>query len=149
MSLFVETPVEAERLLSVSLVGNDWFGSAVPQRLAQFRAVVGLVADQAFGRLASAYEPLCNGAIVRLTAGQEDGEEAAPSIRECVYLRVAPASRATNSLLLLPPFPPDAERWALTCVESIICVSADRPRPANSRNRFSQTPRRAQRTNRL
>ena len=39
-------------------------------------------------------------------------------------LRVAPASRATNSLLLLPPFPPDAERWALTCVESIICVSA-------------------------
>ena len=42
----------------------------------------------------------------------------------CVDLRVAPSARAANSLLLLPPFPPDAERCALTCVESIICVSA-------------------------
>ena len=56
---------------------------------------------------------------------------------------------AGNSLLLLPPFPPDAERCALTCVESIICVSVDRPFPASSRNRFSQMPRRAQRTKRL
>src|SRR5262249_44277190 len=32
-----------------------------------------------------------------------------------------------------PPFPPAAERCALTCVESIICVSVDRPFPASSR----------------
>jgi hypothetical protein len=82
-------------------------------------------------------------------AGQENGDQAAPSIRECVDLRVAPSARAANSLLLLPPFPPDADRCALTCVESIICVSTDRPLPANLRNRFSQTPRRAQRTKRL
>jgi hypothetical protein len=50
---------------------------------------------------------------------------------------------------LSPPFPPAAERCALTCVESIICVSVDRPFPASSRNRFSQMPRRAQRTKRL
>ena len=31
----------------------------------------------------------------------------------------------------------------------VICVSADRPHPASSRNRFSQMPRRAQRTKRL
>jgi hypothetical protein len=86
---------------------------------------------------------------MRFAAGQENSYQAAPSICECVDLRVAAASRAANSLLLLPPFPPDAERCALTCVESTICVSADRPLPANFRNSFSQTPRRAQRVKRL
>ncbi len=51
---------------------------------------------------------------MRFAAGQENGDQAAPSIRECVDLRVAPSARAANSLLLLPPFPPDAERCALT-----------------------------------
>ena len=64
-------------------------------------------------------------------------------------LRVAPSARTAHSLLFLPPFPPAAERCALTCVESIICVSVARPHPASSRNKFSQSPRRAQRTNRL
>jgi hypothetical protein len=42
--LFVEAPVEAERLLSIALVGNDRIGSAIRQRLAELRAVVGFVA---------------------------------------------------------------------------------------------------------
>ena len=42
--------------------------------------------------------------IVRLTAGQQNGEEAPLSICKCVYLRVAPSARAANSLLLLPPY---------------------------------------------
>ena len=149
MSRFVATFVEAERLLSIAFVGNDRVGATVVQPQAQLGAVVGLVADQALRQLASANEPLGNWAVVRLATGQEDGEKAALSICECMDLCVAPASRATNSLLLLPPFPPDAERCALTCVESIICVSVDRPFPASSRNRFSQMPRRAQRTKRL
>ena len=86
---------------------------------------------------------------MRFATGQKNGNEAPFSICECVDLRVAPSARAANSLLLLPPFPPAAERCALTCVESIICVSVDRPFPASSRNRFSQMPRRAQRTKRL
>ena len=69
------------------------------------------------------------------------------SICECVYLRVAPSARAANSLLLLPLFRPAAPSDALSRAwSSIICVSVDRPFPANSRNRFSQTPRRAQRS---
>ena len=69
----------------------------------------------------------------RFASSQQDGEEAPFSICECVYLRVAPSARAANSLLLLPPFPPAAERCAFTCVESIICVSVDRPFPASCR----------------
>ena len=109
----------------VVAVGNDGLGSAILQPLTQLGTVVGLVADQ------------------------EDGEKTAPSICECVDLCVAPASRAANRLLLLLPFPPAAERCGLTCAESIICVVADLPFPASSRNKFSQTPRRAQRTKRL
>lgn len=86
---------------------------------------------------------------MRVASSQQDGEEASFSIRECVDLRVAPSARAANSLLVLPPFPPEAERCALTCVESIICVAVERPLPASCRNRFSQMPRRAQRTKRL
>src|SRR5580704_12374213 len=83
------------------------------------------------------------------SSGQQDGDQPPLSICECMDLRVAPSARTAHSLLFLPPFPPAAERCAFTCVESIICVSVDRPFPASSRNSFSQMPRRAQRTNRL
>jgi hypothetical protein len=56
----------------------------------------------------------CDRAVVRFASGQQNGDEASLSICECVDLRVAPSARAANSLLLLPPFPPDAERCALT-----------------------------------
>ena len=140
---------QAERLFPVAAIWNDRLGSALVQVFAQLGAIVGFVAEHPFRRLHSANEALCNRAIVRFTSGQQDGDKAPFNICECVNLRVAPSARATNSLLLLPPFPPAAERCAFTCVESIICVSMDRPLPASSRNRFSQTPRRAQRTKRL
>ena len=145
----VETLVEAERVLSVGVVWNDRRGSALVECLTQSVAVISRVAEHMFRRRHSSDQALGNRVVVRLTAGQQNGEEAPLSICKCVYLRVAPSARAANSLLLLPPFPPAAERCALTCVELIICVSADRPHPASSRNRFSQMPRRAQRTKRL
>src|SRR3977135_2762647 len=145
----VEALAKAERLLPIAAVGNDRLGSALVQLVAQFSAVVGLVAEHAFRWLHSADEALRDRAIVCFASSQQNGDEASLSICECVNLRVAPSARAANSLFLLPPFPPAAERCAFTCVESIICVSVDRPFPASLRNRFSQTPRRAQRTKRL
>src|ERR1700748_1665293 len=124
-------------------------GSALSPFLAQFGAVLCLIAKHPFRRLYSADQALRDRAIMRFTSSQQDGEKAPFSICECVNLRGAPSARAANRLLLLRPFPPAAERCAFTCVESIICVSVDRPFPASSRNRFSQTPRRAQRTKRL
>ncbi len=145
----IETLAEAERLFPVAAIWYDRLGSTLMQFLAQFGTVVSLVTEHPFRPLHSADQALCDRAIMRFASGQQDGEKAAFSICECVNLRVAPSARAANSLLLLPPFPPAAERCAFTCVESIICVSVDRPLPASSRNRFSQMPRRAQRTNRL
>ena len=145
----VEALRESERLLPASTIWDDRLSSALVQFLAQFTTIVSLVAKHMFCRLHSADQAVRDWAIVRFTAGQQNGDEASFSICECVDLRVASSARAADGLLLLPPFPPDAERCALTCVESIICVSADRPWLASSRNRFSQMPRKAQRTKRL
>ena len=145
----VEALVEGERLFPIAPIWNDRFGAALVQLLAQFGAVIGRVAEHALRWLHSSDQALCERAIVRLASSQQDGDKSSLSICECINLRVSPSARAANSLLLLPPLPPAAERWALMCVESIICVFFDRPFPASSRNRFSQTPRRAQRTNRL
>jgi hypothetical protein len=86
---------------------------------------------------------------VRRSVSQHQGQKAAFSISDCMDLRVASATRAPDRLILLPPFAPDAERCALTWVESIICVSPARPRDASSLNNRSHTPLRAQRTKRL
>src|SRR5262249_58275064 len=112
---------ESEQLLLVAFVGNDGLGSALIQLLSQFGAVVGFVAEHAFRPLGSADQALGYRAIVHFTASQQNGDQAPFSICECMNLRVAPSARATNSLLLLPPFPPAAERCALMCVASIIC----------------------------
>ena len=149
LSKLVETLAEAEWLFPVAAIWNDRLGSALVQVLAQLGAIVGFVAEHPFRRLHSANEALSDRAIVCLTSGQQDGNKAPFNICKCVNLRVAPSARAANSLLLLPPFPPAAERCAFTCVESIICVSVDRPFLASSLNRCSQMPRRAQRTKRL
>jgi hypothetical protein len=49
---------------------------------------------------------------MRLAARQSEGEKTSLSICNCMNFRVATASRPTNRLILLPPFPPDAERCA-------------------------------------
>jgi hypothetical protein len=114
MAFSIEAFAEVERLLAIAAVWNDRFGPAPMQFSAQLGAVVNLIAEHVFRRLHSAEKTLSDRAVVRFASGQQDGDEAPFSICECVDLRVAPASRAANSFFLLPPFPPDAERCALT-----------------------------------
>ena len=92
MSLFVGVPVEAERLRSVGPIRNDGLGAAAFQPSPQFCAVVSLVAEKLLGRFGATDKTLGRRAIVRLAAAQEDGKKTAPSIRDCVDLRIAPAS---------------------------------------------------------
>src|SRR6516225_9230692 len=138
------------KLNGCSLLQRFGMTGSVPRscRSSRARRYRSFVAEHPFRRLHSANETLSDRAIVCFTSGQQDGDKAPFNICKCVNLRVAPSARAANSLLLLPPLPA-AERCAFTCVESIICVSVDRPFLASSLNRFSQMPRRAQRTKRL
>jgi hypothetical protein len=81
-----------------------------------------LFGEQLTGWLGLLDEWLCGRAIMRFASAQQDGKKAAFSICDCVYFRIASAARASNRLVLLSPFPPDAEWCALMWVESIICV---------------------------
>lgn len=113
MPPFVGSPVEAEGLLAVGFVWNDRRCSTLVEPLAQFGAVISLVAKQLLGRSGALNKPLGWWAIMHLPAGQQEGKKTAFSIRDCVDFRVAPATRAANRLLMFPLFAPEAERCAL------------------------------------
>lgn len=49
MALLIGFSVEAEGLLAVRLVGNDRFGAALAEPLAQFGAVVGFITEKFSG----------------------------------------------------------------------------------------------------
>ena len=113
MSLLVGFLVEGEGLLAVRLVGNHGLGATIIQPLAQRGAVVSPIAEKPRGRLGLSDQALSRRAIMGFATTQEDGQKTTFSICNCVDFRVAPAARASNRLVLLPLFPPDAERWAL------------------------------------
>jgi len=117
---FVGSPVEAERLLAIGFVWDDGRCPALVKPLAQFGAVIGPVAKQLLCRFDTFYETLRWRTIMCLSASQQDGKKTALSICDCVDFRVAPATRATNCLPMLPLFAPEAERCALMWVLSII-----------------------------
>ena len=104
---------ETEGLLSIALVRNNGLCTSFFQRFSQLAAVIGFVGEEFLGLLGFLYQWLGDGAVVRLTARQNEGKKTALSICNCMDFRVAAASAPTNRLVLLPPFPPDAERCAL------------------------------------
>ena len=62
-------------------------------------------------------------AIGDVAASQQEGDGPTQAIGQRVDFRRAPAARAADRLILLPPFPPAAERCALTAEESMrTCV---------------------------
>jgi hypothetical protein len=80
--------------------------------LAQFGAVIGFVGEELLGRLGRFDQRFGGWAVMRFTARQGKGKKTSLSICNCMDFRVAAASRPTNRLILLPPFPPEAERCA-------------------------------------
>ena len=120
MPLFIGLFVETERLLAIGLVWNDGLCAALFQALSQISTIVGFITEKFLCCFASTDQTFRNRTVMRFAAGQENGKKTAFSICDCVDFRIAPTARASNRLILLPPFPPDAERCALICVESII-----------------------------
>jgi hypothetical protein len=113
MALTIEALAKAGclRLLRLGITGlvprrSNWLrNSALSYALSPIVCFDGFnPADQA----------LSNRAVMCFASSQQHRDQAPFSICECMDLRVAPTSRAANSLFLLPHFPPDAERWALT-----------------------------------
>ena len=101
---------------------NDGLGTAFRQPIAQTVGVVGSIRDQPSGRRNRWQQIPCGGKIVAITGGDQERERTAAVFSQRVDFGGAPAARATDRLLEVPPFAPAAERWALTCVESIDIV---------------------------
>lgn len=60
--------------------------------------------------------------MVAVAGRDQEGDRAAANHGERVDFCDAPAARAADRLLAVPPFASAAERWALICVESIDIV---------------------------
>jgi hypothetical protein len=74
-------------------------------------------------------------AIGNLAACEHEREWPALRILQCMDLRRPPAARATDRLVFLPPFPPEAERCAFTAELSINTCSGGPPACASAWNR--------------
>src|ERR1700757_3217414 len=103
MSFAIRLPAEAEWLFSIGSVRNNRPGSTLLQPMFQFSTIVSLVAEQFFCRFPLLDQWFRGRAVVRRSISQHQREKAAFSISNCMDLRVASASRATDRLILLPP----------------------------------------------
>jgi len=54
-----------------------------------------------------------------MATGQQEADGTTGEVRQGVDLRCPAAARTTDGLAALPPFPPAAQRWALTAELSI------------------------------
>src|SRR5688572_29660346 len=64
----------------------------------------------------------CGGQVVAIARRDQESNRATSILGQRVDFCGAPAARAADRLLEVPPFAPAAERWALMCVESIDIV---------------------------
>ena len=128
--------------------GDDRLAAPVPQSGTEGVAVGGGI-GQAAGRRQGGH-PGQPDQDIPTRARAEDQPPGAPGLIDGGrdFGRSAPP-RPPDHLLLRPPFPPAAARDALTGVASSSSAGGGPPTPARRVNTPSQTPFRAQRTNRL
>ncbi len=113
----------------------------VPQPI----GVISLVCDQPFGWFEANEKWHGHGDVGDISRCQRDGDDPATSIGQTMDFRGSSAPRDADRLRVLPPFPPDAERWAFTWELSSANSSGTGPAAAAAAKMRCQTPRRAQR----
>ena len=109
-------------------------------------AVVAFVAMQDAGLRHLLKQGRSGRAVGHLTAGEQEGDGPASAVGQRVDLGRAPATGAADGLGPLPPFPPDAERWALTAELSISTCAGGPLAPASAWKSPLHMPLAAQRT---
>ena len=112
-------------------------------------AVIAFVSMQDRRRRHLVEQGVGGGAIGNLATGEQERDGAAEGVGQGVDLRRPAAPRAAYRLIALPPFPPDAQRWAFTAEESINTSAGGPPAEASAWKISVHTPLAAQRTNRL
>lgn len=121
VALLIEARVVANNCLAVRLRRNDGLDAAPFQIGADGIGVIGFIGQQRLGLLLGQIDQIVIGLAVRRFARREvEGDGAASSITETMNFTGEPAPRAAKSSSMNPPFPPAAETWARTEVESML-----------------------------
>lgn len=104
---------------AVDLGRDVWRGSNRVDLPAHGVGVVALVAMDQIGGGDFVEQGVGGDAIRDLPAGEQEGDGAAVPVGQGVDFGGATAARATDRLVPLPPFPPEAQRCTFTAEESI------------------------------
>ena len=114
--------VVGDRLLSARGRGNHGLDALRGEELAQAVGIIGSVRDDAPDRAGSGQERNRHGEVVDVARGQKQHARPALLVAQGMNLGRTPAPGAAEGLREVPPFAPEAERCALTCVASIETV---------------------------
>lgn len=121
VSLAIKSLAVADRNFAVRLRWDDGFDASLLEIIADCIGVVGFVGEQSIWRLLGQIDQRVVALAVRRFARREfEGDGPASGITETMNLTGEPAPRAAKSSLMSPPFPPAAETWARTVVESML-----------------------------
>jgi len=121
ISLAIEFLAVADHYLAVRFGRDDGLDATLLEVIADCIGVVGLVGEQGVWRLLGQIDQRVVALAVRRFARREfEGDGPASGITETMNLTGEPAPRAAKSSLMSPPFPPAAETWARTVVESML-----------------------------
>ena len=97
---------------------DDRLTSPFGEPIAKFAGIVGTVREQAFWRGNAGQQGCRPDKVMGLTGRERERERPAHLVGYGVNLGRPSAARSSDRLFEVPPFAPEAERWALTCVES-------------------------------
>lgn len=103
----------------VDLGWDIWRGSDSLDLPSHGVGVVAFIAVDQFSDRHLIEQDVGSDAIRNLPAGEQESDGAAVPVGQGVDFGGAAAARAADRLVPLPPFPPEAQRWAFTAEESI------------------------------
>ena len=117
----IEALVVADRRRAVRFRRDDCLDAAPLEVVSDGIGVVGLVGKERTRRMLRQVDQRVVGLTVRRFAWREiEGDGPASGITETMNFTGEPAPRAAKSSSMNPPFPPAAETWARTVVESML-----------------------------
>jgi hypothetical protein len=120
---------------------DDRFDTSLLEPVAKALGVISLVGNETLRRCNGRHDRLGHRDIGDVSWCQGEGDRSATIIGQSMDLARPAAARAPDRLALFPPFPPAAERCALTCELSRQSSSGMGPEAAIFSNRLAQTPR--------
>jgi len=120
VSLSIKALVVTDRGLAARLRRNDRLDTAPLQIGPDSVGVIGFIGEERLGLTFRQIDQFVIGfAVCRLARREVECDGPSPGITETMNFTAEPAPRAAKSSSVNPPFPPAAETWARTEVESI------------------------------